>query len=82
MICLTTYQRTISLDHGPLRHIRPVPICRFTPTCSEYAMGAINAHGWTGLVMAARRLLRCHPFTKGGLDPVPPLIKQERKITE
>ena len=46
--------------------------CRFTPTCSEYAMEAIDRFGAvSGSWMALRRLLRCHPFHAGGLDPVP-----------
>ncbi|MHB1240055.1 MAG: membrane protein insertion efficiency factor YidD [Gammaproteobacteria bacterium] len=46
--------------------------CRFTPTCSEYAMDAIQRHGvGTGCTIAARRLLRCHPWHAGGFDPVP-----------
>jgi hypothetical protein len=45
--------------------------CRFTPTCSEYAAQAIAQHGWLrGSMLAAWRLLRCHPFAKGGHDPV------------
>ena len=45
--------------------------CRFHPTCSEYAMDAIEAHGvWRGSWMAVRRLARCHPFHQGGFDPV------------
>ncbi len=49
------------------------PMCRFHPSCSVYAMGAIAVHGpFKGVYLAARRLTRCHPFTPGGLDPVPP----------
>jgi uncharacterized protein len=48
------------------------PSCRFTPTCSEYAMEAVERHGvLRGAMMSAWRLLRCHPLAKGGLDPVP-----------
>ncbi|MGB9235165.1 MAG: membrane protein insertion efficiency factor YidD [Terriglobales bacterium] len=47
------------------------PSCRYVPTCSEYAIEAIERHGvLRGGVMAAWRLLRCHPFVKGGYDPV------------
>jgi putative membrane protein insertion efficiency factor len=46
--------------------------CRFVPTCSEYAMDAIEKHGaLKGSWMAAGRILRCNPFCKGGYDPVP-----------
>jgi uncharacterized protein len=47
------------------------PACRYTPTCSEYAMEAIEHYGvLRGGVKGAVRLLRCHPFAKGGYDPV------------
>jgi putative membrane protein insertion efficiency factor len=46
--------------------------CRFYPSCSQYAEEAVRRHGaWTGSGLAARRLLRCHPFHRGGFDPVP-----------
>jgi uncharacterized protein len=46
--------------------------CRFYPSCSNYAAEAISRHGARrGFSLAARRLLRCNPFTKGGFDPVP-----------
>jgi hypothetical protein len=49
------------------------PMCRFHPSCSVYAMGAIAVHGpIKGTWLAARRVTRCHPFNPGGLDPVPP----------
>ncbi|WP_276309677.1 membrane protein insertion efficiency factor YidD [Salinicola acroporae] len=54
--------------------ISPVigPRCRFWPTCSNYALEAINLHGpWRGTWLAIRRLLKCHPFHPGGVDPVP-----------
>jgi uncharacterized protein len=47
------------------------PVCRFQPTCSHYAILAIEKYGGPrGLWMALRRLLRCHPFHAGGYDPV------------
>ncbi len=47
--------------------------CRFTPTCSEYALIAISERGvFAGCFLALRRLLRCHPWNAGGYDPVPP----------
>ena len=46
--------------------------CRFTPTCSEYAIEAIRRHGaWAGSGLALRRISRCHPWHAGGFDPVP-----------
>jgi uncharacterized protein len=47
------------------------PSCRYVPTCSEYAMDAVESYGvLRGSWMAAARVLRCHPFAKGGYDPV------------
>lgn len=47
------------------------PACRFTPTCSQYAIEAVSKYGaLRGLALALWRLLRCHPFAKGGYDPV------------
>ncbi|GMR14014.1 MAG: membrane protein insertion efficiency factor YidD [Gemmatimonadota bacterium] len=60
------YQRGIS----PLSP----PSCRFTPTCSAYAVEAIEQHGiLRGSWLATKRVFRCHPFGKWGYDPVPPI---------
>lgn len=46
--------------------------CRFTPSCSEYAIGSLKTHGvFTGLFLSIRRVLRCHPWGGQGYDPVP-----------
>ena len=48
------------------------PTCRFTPTCSQYAIDAIQKHGpFKGFYLACRRVLRCHPWGGHGYDPVP-----------
>jgi putative membrane protein insertion efficiency factor len=60
---ITVYQRWISPAFPPA--------CRFEPTCSHYASQAIRQYGvLTGLGMAVVRLLKCHPFHPGGIDPV------------
>lgn len=47
--------------------------CRFWPSCSQYAIEALYMHGpFRGSWLAATRIVRCHPFCKGGIDPVPP----------
>jgi putative membrane protein insertion efficiency factor len=49
--------------------------CRFTPTCSVYAIQAIERHGpLHGTYLGFRRICRCHPYSPGGVDPVPPLF--------
>ena len=59
------YQRRVS------RYLPPM--CRFTPSCSEYTARAIEVHGLSaGLWLSIRRVARCHPFSEGGEDPVPP----------
>lgn len=66
------YQRCIS-------PVKP-PCCRFTPTCSAYAIEAFTKRGFfVGLILTVWRLLRCNPFSKGGYDPVPERGFRNRK---
>ena len=59
------YRKILSPYLGPGK-------CRFHPTCSSYAIDALQAHGTLrGTWLVLRRILRCHPFHKGGYDPVP-----------
>jgi hypothetical protein len=61
---IRAYQKYIS----PLKK----PCCRYYPTCSEYALEAVRKHGaLKGLILAAWRLLRCNPYSRGGVDYVP-----------
>ncbi len=62
------------------KHVSPLlgPHCRYAPSCSQYAVEALERHGVArGLALAAWRILRCHPFAEGGYDPVPPRRRQD-----
>lgn len=69
------------------KYISPLkwPCCRYYPTCSQYALEAVEKHGAVkGLILAAWRLLRCNPYSRGGVDHVPEkfhlyTLKSERK---
>ena len=57
---------------GPVLQALSPTRCKYLPTCSDYAYLAVIKHGWLrGGWLALRRLVRCHPFTRGGHDPVP-----------
>jgi putative membrane protein insertion efficiency factor len=61
----------VSLYRKIISPIKP-PCCRFTPTCSAYAIEAFRKRGFfVGLILTVWRILRCNPFSKGGYDPVP-----------
>ncbi len=64
LLCIRVYQFTV----------RPLLAgsCRYAPSCSEYAIEAVSRHGpWRGGWLGLRRILRCHPWSRGGFDPVP-----------
>jgi putative membrane protein insertion efficiency factor len=67
---IVVYQKTLSPDHSPLKPLFPGGVCRFEPTCSQYAIDALDAHGLSSLPLIIKRLVRCHPFAQGGHDPV------------
>lgn len=76
--CLRWYQAYISLDRGVLGKVIPHQgkICRYDPTCSQYAIEAVERFGVSkGLWLAAKRISRCHPWGGWGYDPVPELKK-------
>lgn len=71
----------IQLVKGYQRYLSPLfpPTCRYQPTCSTYMIQAIEKHGaLKGLLMGIGRILRCHPFLKGGQDPVPEIFTFRR----
>lgn len=72
VLLLRIYRAVISPLYGD--------VCRYYPSCSAYALGAVQEHGLTlGSALAARRLVRCHPWTEGGIDDVP--LKRTRRYT-
>ena len=59
------------------------PSCRFHPTCSNYAIEALNTHGvFKGVLLSVWRLCRCHPFSKGGIDLVPEQKVINKNVTK
>ncbi len=69
---IRAYQKTLSPDQGLLKYVFRARVCRFHPTCSQYAYDAIGKYGiFKGSSMAMSRLMRCHPWHPGGYDPVP-----------
>lgn len=79
-------RRTVQVPiHFYRKFISPLkpPSCRFYPTCSQYALEAIEIHGvFKGGWLAAKRISKCHPFHPGGLDPVPPARRTNSKLPE
>ncbi|MCQ4085901.1 membrane protein insertion efficiency factor YidD [Saccharibacillus sp. JS10] len=74
-IARRTVQGTIRFYRKFISPLTP-PSCRFVPTCSAYALEAIEVHGAAkGSWLAAKRISKCHPFHEGGFDPVPPNSK-------
>ncbi len=71
LLLIKIYQKTLSLDHGPLKFIRPQGQCKYYPTCSSYSYQAIDKYGAVkGSWLAIKRILRCHPWSQGGYDPL------------
>lgn len=76
---IVIYQKTLSLDHGPLSRYSSFAVCKYHPTCSEYGYTAISRFGvLRGVPMTIWRVLRCNPWSLGGFDPVP----EERRKTK
>lgn len=76
-IAFTIYKRVLS----PIAHAISPTQCLYLPTCSEYAYVALHRFGAVkGSWLAIKRLARCHPFAKGGLDPVPDPVTTAKKF--
>ena len=74
-LLITFYQKFISPALAPR--------CKYYPSCSSYALTAISTYGFRGVAMAAWRVVRCNPWSHGGVDYVQPKVKTEEKtITE
>ena len=72
IVLLRVYRAVISPLYGD--------VCRYYPSCSAYALGAVQEYGLiVGSFFAARRVLRCHPWAEGGIDDVP--LKKRRRFT-
>ncbi|HRH23811.1 MAG TPA: membrane protein insertion efficiency factor YidD [Candidatus Magasanikbacteria bacterium] len=69
LLLIWVYQHTVSPDHGPMKSQFPGGYCKFTPSCSEYGYQAIQKYGVIrGLPRVVWRILRCNPWSKGGID--------------
>jgi putative membrane protein insertion efficiency factor len=74
VLLLRGYRAVISPLYGD--------VCRYYPSCSAYALGAIQQHGLLiGTVLGARRIARCHPWAAGGVDDVPVTTKHRYNVT-
>ena len=74
VVILRAYRAVISPLYGD--------VCRYYPSCSSYALQAIQQHGMVrGSWMGMRRIARCHPWAAGGIDDVPPRMTQKYAIT-
>jgi uncharacterized protein len=71
LLLIKLYQKTFSPDHGLLRVFFPYGACKYHPTCSQFTYDAVIKFGiLKGTTRGAQRILRCHPWSRGGYDPV------------
>lgn len=71
LILIRIYQKTLSPDHGLTQGFFPFGACKYHPTCSQYSYEAINKSGIIkGAYQSIKRVLRCNPFSKGGIDTI------------
>ncbi len=74
------YQRTLSPDHGPVKIFFTKPVCRYTPTCSEFAIQSLDRFGIKSLPRIIFRVLSCNPFSIGGYNPVVNSRSSKKKV--
>ncbi len=71
VVLIKGYQKTLSPDHSWLGSVFPRLGCCYYPSCSEYARESLEKYGvGKGLILISKRLIRCHPLSSGGHDPV------------
>lgn len=79
LACIHFYQKT-GFFHKPILRtlFMTDTICRFTPTCSAYTYEAVEKYGsLKGLFLGLKRIIRCHPWSKGGYDPLPSIPSEK-----
>lgn len=69
IILINLYQKTLSPDHGWFKSRHPHGYCKYYPSCSEYTKQSVEKYGIFGLFKGFLRILRCNPWSKGGMDP-------------
>jgi putative membrane protein insertion efficiency factor len=75
VVILRTYRAVVSPLYGD--------VCRYYPSCSAYSLQAVQAHGLVkGSWLTARRLVRCHPWSRGGIDDIPPATRSDIRLTK
>ncbi|MFI5158419.1 MAG: membrane protein insertion efficiency factor YidD [Sphingobacteriales bacterium] len=70
ILMIEIYQKTFSPDHGWFKAKYPHGFCKYYPSCSEYTKQSVEKYGFLGLFKGFFRILRCNPFSKGGVDLV------------
>ena len=70
LVLIRLYQFLFSFDHSFWGKHLPFRACRYYPSCSEYTYQAVEEYGLFGLWLGLKRVMRCHPFAKGGYDPL------------
>ncbi|OGJ50622.1 membrane protein insertion efficiency factor YidD [Candidatus Peregrinibacteria bacterium RIFOXYC2_FULL_33_13] len=69
LLLIRLYQKTISPDHGVIKRLFPFGYCKYSPSCSQYTYLSIEKYGFMkGILKGTYRILRCNPWSKGGID--------------